>query len=97
MPASRFVSKSRIQLPFLEPLPATGKEGRQEGERGRERSVRWRFEGGNELPASTTLVMTRLPCLSLSSLRRSFPSAIPKQWSHLKPELSDEMIVWTAC
>lgn len=34
MPASRFVSKSRIQLPFLEPLPATGKEGRQEGERG---------------------------------------------------------------
>lgn len=51
----------------------------------REESVRWRFEGGNELPASTTLVMTRLPCLSLSSLRRSFPSVIPRQWSHLKP------------
>lgn len=29
--------------------------------------------------------MTRLPCLSLSSLRRSFPSVIPRQWSHLKP------------
>lgn len=58
--------------------------GKREREGGQ--SVRWRFEGGNELPASTTLVMTRrLPCLSLSSPRRSFPSVIPRQWSHLKP------------
>lgn len=71
----------------LEPLAGIRKERRQErkGEARREESVRWRFEGGNELPASTTLVMTRLPCLSLSSLRRSFPSVIPRQWSHLKP------------
>lgn len=61
------------------------KTGKERGEAKREESVRWRFEGGNELPASTTLVMTRLPCLSLSSLRRSFPSVIPRQWSHLKP------------
>lgn len=60
------------------------KRGKREREGGQ--SVRWRFEGGNELPASTTLVMTRrLPCLSLSSPRRSFPSVIPRQWSHLKP------------
>lgn len=69
----------------LEPLAGIRKERRQEGEARREESVRWRFEGGNELPASTTLVMTRLPCLSLSSPRRSFPSVIPRQWSHLKP------------
>jgi len=71
----------------FEPLAGIRKEWRQErkGERKREESVRWRFEGGNELPASTTLVMTRLSCLSLSSLRRSFPSVIPRQWSHLKP------------
>jgi len=70
-----------------EPLPGIRKERRQErkGVAGREESVRWRFEGGNELPASTTLVMTWLPCLSLSSLRRSFPRVIPRQWSHLKP------------
>jgi len=70
-----------------EPLAGIRKERRQErkGAAGREESVRWRFEGGNELPASTTLVMTWLPCLSLSSLRRSFPRVIPRQWSHLKP------------
>lgn len=82
-------------------LAGIRKERRQErkGEtRGGQESVRWRFEGGNELPASTTLVMTRLPCLSLSSLRRSFPSVIPRQWSHLKPPARRaKMIVWTAC
>lgn len=90
MLAPRFVSESQIDpTSVLKLLSATRKEERQEGKRensereGRE-SVRWRFEGGNELPASTTLVMTRLPCLSLSSLRRSFPSAIPKQWLHFK-------------
>lgn len=85
MLAPRFVSDSRIQLPFSSPWREYGRREDRKGKARREESVHWRFEGGNELPASTTLVMTRLPCLSLSSLRRSFPSVIPRQWSHLKP------------
>lgn len=86
MLASRFVSDSRIQLPLLSPWREYGRREDRKGKEVRKgESVHWRFEGGNELPASTTLVMTRLPCLSLSSLRRSFPSVIPRQWSHLKP------------
>lgn len=85
MLAPRFVSDSRIQLPLPSPWREYGRREDRKGKETRRESVRWRFEGGNELPASTTLVMTRLPCLSLSSLRRSFPSVIPRQWSHLKP------------
>lgn len=87
MLAPRFVSDSRIQLPFSSPWREYGRREDRKGKvrTRREESVRWRFEGGNELPASTTLVMTWLPCLSLSLLRRSFPSVILRQWSHLKP------------
>lgn len=86
MLAPRFVSDSRIQLPLLNPWREYGRREDRKGKAWRGgRSARWRFKGGNELPASTTLVMTRLPCLSLSSLRRSFPRVIPRQWSHLKP------------